>query len=135
MPIIASLCRDALCHEARELCDDARLPSEAKEFCDDAHLPVEEDLANLFIYDGSKEKFHEWQFRVMMRWSSAREEDKPMTMTMITEGLRGDATLIAIDLGHEELLKETGMEKLIEAMSKHVAQLFPQARDQVDRVL
>ena len=45
-------------------------------------------------------------------------------MNMVVEGLRGEAALVAMDLGMETLLAEDGIATLTEAMGKHV---FPKA--------
>ena len=71
------------------------------------HSVVEENRSGVFIYDGSAAKFHEWEFRTGMRWSSTKDEDKAQTMNKIVEALRGDAAQIAMDLGVEELQKPT----------------------------
>ena len=53
------------------------------------------------MYDGSASKFHEWSFRASMRWASAKDDDKPKMMNIVIEGLRGEAALVAMDLGKD----------------------------------
>ena len=45
-------------------------------------------------------------------------------MNKIVEGLRGDAFLIARDLGFETLTQDGGLERLVERIKSHV---FPRA--------
>ena len=71
----------------------------------DANKDVEETKGSVFIYDGTASRFHEWEFRTSMRWASTQMDDRSRTMSMIVEGLRGDAALIAMDIGQEDLLK------------------------------
>ena len=70
-----------------------------------------------------------------IKYSAAKDEDKPKVMASIVEGLRGDAGELAKDIGIEELLKkDTGLERLTAAIkklifSKVVAQCSPRARE------
>ena len=93
----------------------------------DSHYAVDETKAGVFIYDGTASRFHEWEFRVGSRWESTKKEDCPKQMNSVIESLRGDAALLAMDLGKDILMKEdgTGLKKLVEAIRGHV---FPQAR-------
>ena len=77
------------------------------------------------MYDGSASKFHEWSFRASMRWASAKDDDKPKMMNIVIEGLRGEAALVAMDLGKDVLIKADGMDDLINAMRANV---FPKAQ-------
>ena len=43
------------------------------------------------------------------------------TMNLIVEGLRGEAALVAMHLGMEELLRQDGMETLVNSMRAHVS--------------
>ena len=91
----------------------------------DANMGIEATHGGLFVYDGTPARFHEWEFRTSMRWKSTKDEDKPKTINMIIESLRGEAALVAMDLGETKLMAEDGFKDLINAMRDHV---FPQAR-------
>ena len=42
----------------------------------DASNVVTENRGGYLIYDGSPEKFHEWEFRTEMRVKTAKKDDK-----------------------------------------------------------
>jgi len=86
-----------------------------------------ETRTGAFVYDGSPSKFHEWEFRMMVKWQSSDEERRLQSLSTIIDGLRGEAARIAMDIGHEALLRGdgSGVKKLVEDMKKYV---FPQAR-------
>ena len=84
-------------------------------------LPAE-TKGGAFIYDGSASTFHEFEFRTMMRFQTAKPEDRPAVAAKIVEGLRGDAFAIARDVGMTELLSENGVKTLIERIRQ---QVFP----------
>ena len=86
---------------------------------------VEETKGGVFVYDGTASRFHEWSFRSTMRWRSCKEADQQKTMNMVVEGLRGEAAQVAMDIGMEELLRQDGMETLINTMRDHI---FPKAQ-------
>ena len=82
-------------------------------------LPAE-TKGGAFIYDGSASTFHEFEFRTMMRFQTAKPEDRPAVAAKIVEGLRGDAFAIARDVGMTELLSENGVKTLIERIRQQV---------------
>ena len=86
---------------------------------------VLETKGGMFIYDGTPSRFYEWQFRTSIRWSSVDHEDKQKTMSKIIDSLRGEAALVAMDVGMDELMTVDGMDKFVAAMKKHV---FPLPR-------
>jgi hypothetical protein len=91
----------------------------------DANSAIQETKGGVFVYDGNASRFHEWEFRTTMRALSSKEEDLPRTANSIVESLRGEAALVAMDIGIEKLLKSDGIRILVEKMRTHV---FPQAR-------
>ena len=74
------------------------------------------------IFDGSAAKFHDWEFRTQVKYKAAKKEDQAKVMADIIEGLRGDASDIAKDIGVDKLLAEKGLELLTEALR---ADIFP----------
>ena len=93
----------------------------------DASLAVEETKSGFFVYDGAPSRFHEWEFRAGIRYQSAKEEDKHRALSSIVEALRGEAALVAMDVGMATLMdtKMTGFDELLKAMT---ARVFPQAQ-------
>ena len=79
------------------------------------------------MYNGEASRFHEREFRVGIRWKSTNPEDYGKTMNTIIESLRGDASLLAMDIGGDALMAEdgSGFEKLVDAVRANV---FLQAR-------
>ena len=63
----------------------------------------------------------------MVKWQSSDEERRLQSLSTIIDGLRGEAARIAMDIGHEALLRGdgSGVKKLVEDIRKYV---FPQAR-------
>ena len=87
-----------------------------------------ETRTGAFVYDGSPAKFHEWEFMTMVKWQSTDEERRLQSLSTIIDGLRGEAARIAMDIGHEALLRGdgSGVKKLVEDIRKYV---FPQATE------
>ena len=75
----------------------------------DATSNVDETRQGIFVYNGAATRFHEWEFRTRIRWSSSKDEDKPRAMAQIVEGLRGEAALTAMDVGLEALMGKDGL--------------------------
>ena len=97
----------------------------------DSASKIEDTKSGFYIYSGVAQHFEEWHFRTGMRWSSAKAEDKPKTMSMIIEALRGEAASTAMDIGKDKLVQvgegtnDEGYHELIEDIRKMV---FPFAR-------
>lgn len=104
----------------------------------DQNRDVDETKAGVFIYNGTPDKFHEWEFRTEMRWESTKEEDKKKTMSMIMEALRGTAYETAMDIGKGTLMQagadtdDRGFKRLVELMRQTV---FPFARSEAKQLL
>ena len=82
----------------------------------DNHSTVAENRNGIFVYSGESSRYNEWAFRSKARFESADKEGKKNAMSMIIEGLRDEASQVAMDNGTEELMKETGFQKLVEAI-------------------
>ena len=87
----------------------------------------QETRTGAFVYDGTACKFQEWEFRTMVKWQSSDEDRRLQSLSTIIDGLRGEAARIAMDIGHQELLRGdgSGVKKLVAEVRKYV---FPQAR-------
>ena len=91
-----------------------------------------------YIYSGEAGKFHEWEFRTRLRSKGKRGDFYVDSVSRITEGLRGDAFIVAQEVGLENLWNEgraavegdlenyaeervpSGIELLVDAMREHV---------------
>ena len=91
-----------------------------------------------YIYSGEAGKFHEWEFRTRLRSRGKRGDFYIDAVSRITEGLRGDAFIVAQEVGLENLWHEgraaiegdletdaeermpSGIELLVDAMREHV---------------
>ena len=91
-----------------------------------------------YIFSGEAGKFHEWEFRTKLRSRGKRGDFYIDAVSRITEGLRGDAFIVAQEVGLEQLWHEgqaavegtfeteaqdrvpSGIELLIDAMREHV---------------
>ena len=58
-----------------------------------------------YVYYGDAANYHEWEFRTRLRVrSSSYEEDKyAEVMSKVVDGLRGDAFIIAKEVGLEKI--------------------------------
>jgi len=59
-----------------------------------------------YIYSGEAGKFHEWEFRTRLRSKGKRGDFYVDSVSRITEGLRGDAFIVAQEVGLENLWHE-----------------------------
>ena len=85
-----------------------------------------------YVYDGSAGNYHEWEFRTRLRMKASGEEDPAKyaeAMSKVVDGLRGEAFVVAKELGLETIWKqgdidtESGLDALVKAIKGHV---FPQ---------
>ena len=76
----------------------------------------QETRTGAFVYDDTPCKSHEWEFRTMVKWQSSDEDRRLQSLSIIIDGLRGEAARIAMDIGHRELLRAdgSGVQKLVE---------------------
>ena len=68
-----------------------------------------ETKSGAYIFSGHPTEFYEWEFRTMARHNSTKDEDKPQLGGKILEGLRGDAYMVAQDLGLAALAEKEAM--------------------------
>ena len=91
-----------------------------------------------YIYSGEASKFHEWEFRTKLRSQGKKGDHYVDAVSRIVEGLRGDAFIVAQELGLRNLWQEeragtpatlesegedripSGIELLVNAMKEHV---------------
>ena len=55
-----------------------------------------ETRTGAFVYDGTPSKFHEWEFRTMVKLASSDEERRLQSWSTIIDGLRREAARIAM---------------------------------------
>ena len=72
------------------------------------------------VYSGDAFHFHEWEFRTMTKYEATKAEDRWEIGARVVEGLRGDAYVVAEDLGTTALKQADSVVTLIEAMRKAV---------------
>ena len=65
----------------------------------DNHSTVANNRNGVFVYSGEASIHNEWPIRSKVRFDSAEKEGKKKAMTMIIEGLRGEASQVAMDIG------------------------------------
>ena len=72
---------------------------------------MDETRQGYVIYNGAPSRFHEWEFRTMMKHMATQDDDKKRneTTAQIIDSLRGDAATLAMDLGAETLMKKDGI--------------------------
>ena len=56
-----------------------------------------------FIYSGEAAQFHEWEFRTRLRLSVRDPEYYKEAVSKVVEGLRGDAFIVAQEMGFTSL--------------------------------
>ena len=59
-----------------------------------------------YIFSGEAGNFHEWEFRTKLRSRGKRGDFYIDAVSRITEGLRGDAFIVAQEVGFEQLCHE-----------------------------
>ena len=87
--------------------------------CADAHLVTK---SGSYIYQGQASCYHEWEFRIRLRVKAAGQDPSKYAeaVSKVVEGLRGDAFIVA---------KEVGLESLWQPGSSHQ----PGAEDSEDK--
>ena len=65
--------------------------------------PFQETKSGSYIYYGDAASFHEWEFRTRLRVKGKKEEYYAEAMSKVVDGLRGDAFVIAQQVGLENL--------------------------------
>ena len=88
---------------------------------------VEETRQGIFIFTGDASDYQDWEFRNELKYTNAKEEERPKIMAEIVTSLRGDAFRVAKDLGMEDLTKPDGW-KLLKAALKDL--IFPRKREE-----
>ena len=85
----------------------------------------EETKPGSYVFDGSPSRFHQWEFYTKLKITSTKKDDKPAAMAKVIEGLRGEASNVAMDIGFEKLISpDNGLTTLTDEMRKMV---FPHA--------
>ena len=58
----------------------------------------EETKQGAYVYDGSPDRYHHWEFYSRLKVTSAKTDDKKSAMAKVVEGLRGEAGNIAMNV-------------------------------------
>ena len=56
-----------------------------------------------YVYHGDAGSFHEWEFRTQLRVRGKKEEFYAEAVSKVVDGLRGDAFIVAQEVGLENL--------------------------------
>ena len=92
----------------------------------------QETKAGSYIYGGDASSFHEWEFRTRLRVKGRTEDRYAEAVSKVIDGLRGDAFIVAQEVGLDslwatgaidadtEVVEPTGIETLIAAMKTTV---------------
>ena len=73
-----------------------------------------------WVYGGEASEFHQWEFRIQVRFNATKDEDKHTLGALVLAGLYGEAFEVAHQSGTEELGKADGVPRLIEKMKEAV---------------
>ena len=79
----------------------------------------EEMNSGSYIYQGDASSFHEWEFRIRLRTKGKKGDVYVEAASKVVDGLRGDAFVIAQEVGLENLWEEgTGYTRPLESLSE-----------------
>ena len=97
----------------------------------DARADVEEPRSGMFIFDGMASRYHEWEFRTMLKWEAVQDDEvkRKQATSAIVDSLRGDAAQIAMDIGRTRLMAEDGVPQLAAAL---LSGAFPKQRSEAN---
>ena len=73
-----------------------------------------------FVYKGDGVNFYEWEFGTKLRIAGKTGEHYTDAVSKIVDGLRGDAFVVAQEVGLEALYEADGVQKLCAAMKEMV---------------
>ena len=65
----------------------------------------QETKTGSYVYYGNASNYHEWEFRTKLRMQGKKDNDYIEAASKVVDGLRGDAFVIAQELGLSELWK------------------------------
>ena len=77
------------------------------------------------VFSGKPHEFYEWEWRTTIYAGSVEKGKEHKILHEITKSLSGDALQTAMDFSVDSLVKDGGIQKLIEAMRKMV---FPNTK-------
>ena len=86
------------------------------------------------VYAGTVRDFHEWEFRALTRWNQTEKDDKKALASKFLDSLRGEAYIIAEDLGSEVLYSENNIPAIVEAVRKILFPLLEQESKELYRL-
>ena len=65
-----------------------------------------------YVYNGDAANFYEWEFRTKLRCANKHGEHYTDAVSKLVDGIRGDAFVVAQEVGMEHLFEYDGVEKL-----------------------
>ena len=82
-------------------------------------VEVEFNKQGLMIFNGNIADFHEWEFWLQAHYQATKHDERSELGSKVLESLRGDAFLIAEELGMSVLKQSDAAVQLIEAVRNH----------------
>ena len=96
----------------------------------DNNREIEESRQGFVIYGGAPSRFHEWEFRTMLKFKAIADDDdkkrREVTASVI-DSLRSDALTEATDIGVDKLMQPEGIPTLVAALK---AKAFPKLQSE-----
>ena len=85
-----------------------------------------ETKAGTYVYKGDGVNFYEWEFRTKLRIAGKTGEHYVDAVSKIVDGLRGDAFVVAQEVGLESLHEHDGIQLLTQKMREMVLPMTTQ---------
>ena len=79
-----------------------------------------------YVYNGDAVNFYEWEFRTKLRCANKHGEHYTDAVSKIVDGIRGDAFVVAQEVGLDSLFEPNGVEILTRNMREMVFPLTTQ---------
>ncbi len=86
-----------------------------------------------YVYKGDAMNYYEWEFRTKLRVASKTDDQYKDAVSKVVDGLRGDAFVVAQEVGLETLWGTRGVEQLTKNMREMVFPLTTQEAKELFR--
>ena len=91
-------------------------------------VEVEFNKQGLMIFNGNIADFHEWEFWLQAHYQATKQDERSELGSKVLESLRGDAFLIAEELGMSVLKQSDAAVQPIEAVRNIAKPCIPDKR-------
>jgi len=102
-------------------------------FSASASQDYKETKQGTYVYKGDGINFYEWEFRTKLRVAGKTGEHYVDAVSKIVDGLRGDAFVVAQEVGLESLHEHDGVETLTKKMREMVFPMTTQEAKELFR--